>query len=57
MIPCEKDSAYIPDPKNGGRGHEPRNATGWPLIVGKGKEMDYSLESPEGNTVWPTLWS
>ena len=56
VIPCEKDSACIPDPKDGGRGHKPRNATGWPLIVGKGKEMDYSLESPEGNTVWPTLW-
>ena len=38
VIPCEKDSACIPDPKDGGRGHKPRNATGWPLIVGKGKK-------------------
>lgn len=38
MISCEKDSAYIPDPKDGGRGHEPRNATGWPLIVGKARK-------------------
>lgn len=57
VIPCEKDSAYIPDLKDGGRRHESRNAIrgwsirGWPLILGKGKEMDYSLESPEGNTV------